>query len=374
MECNRRVTAEINLNAIVQNYEEIKKLLSPGTRILPVIKADAYGHGAIEVAKALIKAGSDYFAVAIYEEAMMLREHGINAPILIMGYTVPGLIPDVVRYNIAQTVFTQEMAQAISNVALIQNKVAKIHIKIDTGMGRIGFHPDHTAITCIKNISRMPGLEIEGIYTHLSSADEKDKSFTFRQIFVFLDFAAQLENAGVSIPIRHTANSACIIDIREGHLDMVRPGLSLYGMYPSEDVNKPILGLKPAMTLKSQIVYIKDMEPGMPVSYGRTFITEKNSRIATIPVGYADGYPRRLSSKGRVIIKGQYAPIAGRICMDQFMVDVTHIPGVNTGDEVILMGSDGRLSVTAEEIAEITGTINYEVVCNISERVPRVYY
>lgn len=373
METYNRVTAQIDLDAIAYNFQQIRDLVSPKSDVLPVVKADAYGHGALEVAQILIANGARRLAVAILDEAVLLRQQGIDIPILILGYTDSTQADELARYDLAQTVFAVPMAEAISKAALRNNRKIKVHIKIDTGMGRVGFYPDSEAVEVVKSINCLPGIEIEGIYTHLSSADDEDKSFTYKQIATFLDFTGQLDEAGVHIPLRHVANSACIIDVEEGYLELVRPGLILYGLYPSDSVQKQKLPLKPAMSLTTHVVHIKTMEPGMPISYGRTYYTERVSRIATIPVGYADGFPRRLSSKGRVIINGHYAPIVGRICMDQFMVDVTDIPDVKVCDRVVLMGRQGDLEVSAEEIAGIVGTINYEVVCRVGKRIPRVY-
>lgn len=321
----------------------------------------------------LLENGATRLAVAIIDEAVQLRQNNIDVPLLILGHTPERHLEDVIRYDLTQTVFTYGMAEALSKKAADCGKRVKIHIKIDTGMGRIGFFPDRDAIEALKSIQSLPNIEIEAMFTHFPSADEEDKSFTYQQIRTFSHFKEMLAGEGVNIPKMHAANSACIIDIEEGYFDFVRPGLILYGLYPSDAVQKSRLPVKPAMALKSRVAFVKDMEPGMPVSYGRTFTTRRKSRIATIPVGYADGYSRVLSSRGKVIIRGMYAPVAGRVCMDQFMADVTDIPGVKTGDEAILMGSDGNLSVPAEEIAAILGTINYEVVCRVGKRVPRVY-
>lgn len=373
METYNRVTAQIDLDAIAYNFQQIRDLVSPKSDVLPVVKADAYGHGALEVAQILIANGARRLAVAILDEAVLLRQQGIDIPILILGYTDGTQADELARYDLTQTVFSVPMAEAISQAGVRNNREIKVHIKIDTGMGRVGFFPDSAAIESVKSINCLPGIEVEGIYSHLSSADDEDKSFTYKQINTFLDFTRRLDEAGVHIPLRHVANSACIIDIEEGYLELVRPGLILYGLYPSDSVQKAKLPLKPAMSLVTHVIYVKAMEPGMPISYGQTYRTERKSRIATIPVGYADGFPRRLSSKGRVIINGHYAPIVGRICMDQFMVDVTDIPDVKVCDRVILMGRQGDLEVSAEEIAGMAGTINYEVVCRVGKRIPRVY-
>ncbi|MGI6668600.1 MAG: alanine racemase [Acetivibrionales bacterium] len=368
-----RVVAEVDLDAIMHNYRQIKKRVGSGSEIIPVVKADAYGHGAVEVSLALMECSAPGFAVAIVEEAVQLRQAGINIPILVLGHTPEKCLEDIVKYDITQTVFTYEMAANLSKWAVSCGRKARIHIKLDTGMGRIGFFPDREAAECIRAINGLPNIEIAAMYTHFPSADEKDKSFTLNQIKKLADFRKALEGENIHIPRIHAANSACILDIEEGFLDFVRPGLLLYGLYPANEGAKSKLPLKPAMSLKSRIVFIKEMEAGMPISYGRRFYTSRKSRIATVPVGYADGYSRSLSPGGRVIVGESYAPIVGTICMDQFMVDITDIPGVKTGDEVILMGRKGSLGITAEDLAQIRGTINYEVVCGIGKRVPRVY-
>jgi alanine racemase len=368
-----RVVAEIDLDAIVYNYRQIRKRIPSGCDIIPVVKADAYGHGAVEVSLALQECSAAGFAVSNVDEAIQLRQAGINVPVLVLGHTPEKHIKDIVKLDITQTVFTYEMAEAISKQAVSGGRTVKVHIKIDTGMGRIGFFPDREAVECIKAIKELPNIEIEALFTHFPSADEKDKSFTLKQIETLVGFRKALEEENMHIARIHAANSASIIDIDEGFLDFVRPGLLLYGLYPENDGAGSKLPLKPAMSLKSHIVFIKEMEAGMPISYGRRFYTCRKSKIATIPVGYADGYSRSFSPGGRVIVGESFAPITGTICMDQFMVDITDIPGVRTGDEVILMGRKGKLAITAEDLAELRGTINYEVVCGIGKRVPRVY-
>ncbi|MGE5614576.1 MAG: alanine racemase [Bacillota bacterium] len=368
-----RVVAEVDLDAIAYNYRQIRRRVAPGSEIIPVVKADAYGHGAVEVSRALLECSASRFAVAIVEEAVQLRQAGINVPILVLGHTPEKHLEDIVKHDITQTVFTYEMAANLSKWAVSYGRKARIHVKLDTGMGRLGFFPCREAAECIRAISNLPNIEIEAMYTHFPSADEKDRSFTLSQIRKLVDFRKALEEENIRIPRIHAANSACIVDIDEGFLDFVRPGLLIYGLYPANEGAREKLPLKPAMSLKSRIVFIKEMEAGMPVSYGRRFYTRRKSRIATIPVGYADGYSRSLSSGGRVIVGDSFAPIAGTICMDQFMIDITDIPGARTGDEVILIGRKGNLEITAEDLAEIRGTINYEVVCGIGKRVPRVY-
>lgn len=373
MDKYNRVVSEINLDTIAHNTKQIRKIVNDKTDIMVIIKADAYGHGAVEVAKVALYNGASALGVAISDEGIQIRNNNINVPILILGYTPETKIDEVIKYNLIQTVFTYEMAEAISKVATKLEKIAQIHIKIDTGMSRIGFLPNDKAIDDIIKISKLKNIEINGIFTHFATSDEIDKSFTYKQAQIYQNFVNKLEALGVYIPVKHVSNSGAIIDLPEFAFNMVRAGIILYGMYPSEDVDKSKIDLKPAMSLKTQVSYIKEISSNSPVSYGRTYYTKTNTKIATIPVGYADGYSRALSNKGRVLINGEYANIIGRICMDQFMIDVTHIPNVNIGDDVILIGEQNNKAVTAQEIARLIGTINYEVVCMISKRIPRVY-
>ena len=354
----QRVYAEIDLSAIRHNVKTIKERV--GKKVLVVIKANAYGHGAIRVAKAICDI-ADYFAVATIEEAIALRENSINNPILILGYVSPEYFDDLVKYDIEQTLFDYESAVLLAAVG------GKAHIAVDTGMGRIGFVPDEKSLETIKKISELENINIVGLFTHYSTADEKDKEFTNLQTKRFVEFADSLENMGVEIPIKHTANSATIVDMPENSFDMVRSGIITYGLKPSADVGD--MDIIPALKLKTHVVNVKTVPSGTPISYGRTYVTDSERVIATIPVGYADGYPRALSNKGKVSIHGQLAPIVGRVCMDQFMVDVTHIENVKIGDEVGLIDS----LITADDIAAWEGTINYETVCKISDRVPRIY-
>lgn len=368
-----RVYAEINLDNIISNYKKIKELVGNGKKVIGVLKADGYGHGAIPIAKELQKEGIDGFAVAVLQEAITLRKYGIETELIVLGYTTDYEYSDLIKYDITQSVFKYSMAEEISKVAKKTGKTAKIHIKVDTGMGRIGFLPNNDSIDEIVKITKLPNIKIEGIFTHFSKADEKCKKYTNMQLDEFKGFIKELNKNNVYIPVKHAANSAGIIDIEEARFDIVRAGIALYGLYPSQDVNKNQLKLNPSLSLISNVIYIKEVEAGTYISYGGTYRTYKKSVIATIPVGYGDGYPRSLSSKGRVLINGQYAPIVGRICMDQFMVDVTHIDNVKEGDEVVLIGKQKDNSIEVEEIAEIMGTINYEVVCQLGKRIPRIY-
>lgn len=368
----RPVWAEVDLDNLAHNMEEIKRL-SKSKEIIAVVKADAYGHGALDIAPTLLKHGATRLAVAVVNEAVELRRGGIECPIMILGFTPDSLIDNILKYDIEQTVYTYELAQKISNMAVEKDKIAKIHIALDTGMGRIGFTPDEKSINEVYKISKLPNIIIEGLFSHFSTADEGNKAYTNMQFQKFNWFYDKLQEKGVKINIRHIANSAAIIDLPETHLEGVRPGIILYGYYPSEQVVKDNIKLKPVMALKTNVVHVKEMGKGQYVSYGRAFQTEKNSIIATLPVGYADGYTRLLFNRAKVIINGKFAPIVGKICMDQCMIDVTDIGEVKVGDEVILIGEYNDLKITADEIAELLGTINYEVICMISRRVPRVY-
>lgn len=368
-----RVHAVIDLDAICHNINEVKRVIGPEVKVMPVIKADGYGHGAVPIAKELNKIGVDAFAVAILEEGITLRNHGIKQPIVILGYTSEYQYSSLIQYEIEPTVFCYEMAESLSKIASALGKDAKVHIKLDTGMNRIGFKPTKESLEIVKKISELPNIKIEGIFTHFACADEADKTSASKQKAEFDKFIGWLLEEGIDIPVKHVSNSAAIIDMDSWRMDMVRSGIITYGLYPSEEVAKNVLDLRPAMELKTHIVHVKEIEEGEGISYNHTFVTKRKTKVATIPVGYADGYPRALSSKGRVLIRGQYAPIIGRICMDQFMVDVTEIEGVSVMDDVTLIGTDGEHQIPVEEIANITGTINYEIVCDISKRVPRVY-
>lgn len=366
--CERPVWTEIDLSAIAQNVRMIKSLLSINTRFCAVVKADAYGHGAVPVAQTALEAGADQLAVAILSEGIELRRSGITAPVLILGYTPAVQALLVVRNGLSQTVFSWEMAKALSDAATLAGGKVKVHLKIDTGMSRIGILPEEAADFAAA-VAALPNLEIEGVYTHFATSDSSNKTFCREQFACFQQVLANIAKRGIDIPIRHCANSAAVIDMPEMHLDMVRPGIILYGLLPSAEVNKKIQ-LLPAMKFKARIAYVKELSSGMPVSYGCTYITDCPRRIATLPVGYADGWSRLLSNKGNVMIQGRRAPIVGRICMDQCMVDVTDIPNVCLNDEVLLFGGQ---DLSVEEVAEQLGTINYEVVCMVGKRVPRFY-
>lgn len=368
----RPVWAEIDLDKLAHNMREIRRL-SKSKDIIAVVKADAYGHGAVDVAPVLLENGANMLAVAIQSEAVELRRSGIECPIMILGFTPPDLIDNLLKHNIEQTVFSYKFASELSKMAVKENKIAKIHIALDTGMGRIGYIPNDESAKEVYNISKLPNINIVGMFCHFSSADEKDKTYTYEQVRKYDDFYEKLKAKKVYIKMRHIANSAAIIDMPETHYEAVRPGIIIYGYYPSDEVNKEKIDLQPVMTLKTNVVHIKTLPPGEYVSYGRKYQTHRESVIATLPIGYADGYTRLLFEKGKVILKGEFAPVIGKICMDQCMIDVTEIDGVKVGDEVILIGEDGDKKFTADTIANLIGTISYEVVCMIGKRVPRVY-
>jgi len=367
----RPTRVEVNLDAIAHNIQLIRKKVTSRVKIMAVVKADGYGHGAIEVAKTAIESGADYLAVAIPEEGLELRRAGIEAPILVLGLIPPEKVQVIVEHNLTQTICTKELAEALSAKAQELDRVAKVHVKVDTGMGRIGVLPEDV-VNFIKQISNLKGIRIEGIFTHFSEADKKDKTFTELQIARFKQIITKLERIGIQIPIKHAANSAGILDLPSSYFDLVRPGIMIYGLYPSKEIIHT-LNLKPAMSFKTAVAYLKTVPPRTPISYGRTFITQKESVIATLPVGYADGYNRLLSNKGEVLIRGRRAPVVGRVCMDMTVVDVSHIPGVRVGDEVVLFGKQGDDEISIDEVAYKINTINYEVVCNIGKRVPRIY-
>lgn len=368
-----RVLALIDLDALEYNIKSIRKKTPEGTGIIGVIKADAYGHGSVEVAQVLLENGADWFAVAVVDEGLNLRKHGINAPILLLGYTPELRFEDVINNGFIQTMYSYEMAEKLSKTAVRLGKTAVVHIKIDTGMGRIGYRVNDEAADEIVRISKLPGIEVNGMFTHFAASDEADKAYTNMQFERFMKMDKMLKDRGLNIPIRHAANSAAIMDIDSMMLNMVRPGIILYGAYPSDEVIKENLDLRPVMSIKTHVSFVKEVEKGDCISYGRTYTAPDKRKIATIPVGYADGFIRAYAKDGKVLIKGKFAPIVGRICMDQFMVDVTDIDDVKINDEVVLMGTQGENSITADDIAKALNTINYEVFCTLSKRVPRQY-
>ena len=368
-----RVYAEINLDAIVKNVDNLMALTKENTGALAVVKADGYGHGDVAVAKAVAQKVTGY-AVATLDEAVNLRENGVKKPILVLGYVDPYEFDILVSYEITATVFDVETAQLLADAARVQKKQAHCHIKVDTGMRRIGLEPDENGIAIVKQITALKELSADGIFTHFAASDETDKTSAEHQFKLFTDFTGRLEKEGIHFTYRHCANSAAVIDMLQVDLDMVRLGIAMYGMYPSDEVKKEKVELFPALDLKSHITMVKEIPAGEKVSYGGTFTTTRTTKLATVSVGYGDGYPRALSSKGYVLVRGQKAPIVGRVCMDQMMVDVTDIKNVTRADIVTLIGKDGDAEITVEEIAALAGTFNYEFVCDLGKRIPRSYY
>ena len=368
-----RVYAEINLDAIVKNVDNLMALTKENTGALAVVKADGYGHGDVAVAKAVAQKVTGY-AVATLDEAVNLRENGVKKPILVLGYVDPYEFDILVSYEITATVFDVETAQLLADAARVQKKQAHCHIKVDTGMRRIGLEPDENGIAIVKQITALKELSADGIFTHFAASDETDKTSAEHQFKLFTDFTGRLEKEGIHFTYRHCANSAAVIDMPQVDLDMVRLGIAMYGMYPSDEVKKEKVELFPALDLKSHITMVKEIPAGEKVSYGGTFTTPRTTKLATVSVGYGDGYPRALSSKGYVLVRGQKAPIVGRVCMDQMMVDVTDIENVTRADIVTLIGKDGDAEITVEEIAALAGTFNYEFVCDLGKRIPRSYY
>jgi alanine racemase len=372
-----RAWAEINLEAVKYNIESIKKRIKHNTKIIAVIKTDGYGHGALPIARILEDENRVWgYAVATAEEALELRENNIKKPILILGYAFPYSYGDFILNDVRPVVFTYEMAGELSKKALELGKNCKIHIKLDTGMTRIGIRPGDEGLELIRQIASLPGIEIEGIFTHFATADEADKTKTYTQLKKYKDFVERIESElGIKIPLKHCSNSAGIADIPEANMDAVRAGIILYGLWPSSEVKEAHnIDLRPVLSLKSRVVYVKNVPEETQISYGGTFTTKRETRVATICFGYGDGYPRGLSNKGYVLIKGKKAPIIGRVCMDQFMVDVTDIgEPIIVGDTVTLIGKDGDETITMEELGDLSGRFNYELACDIGKRVPRIY-
>lgn len=371
----QRVYAQVDLTAIEENMVQMKRNIAADTQLMGVIKTDGYGHGSVPIAKCLENKECIFgFAVATAEEAYMLRKAGIHKPLLVLGYTFPYSYERLAQEDIRPTIFRSDSLEELSAAAQRAGKTLRVHIKVDTGMSRIGIVPDEEGIEFIRQVLAAPNLEIEGIFTHFARADELDKTDAYRQLKCFQNFITQIESqCNYHIPIKHCSNSAGIVELPEANMDVVRAGITLYGLYPSSEVSQSILTLRPALSLYSHIVYCKNLHQGQSVSYGGTFTAEKEMRIATIPVGYGDGYPRSLSNKGWVLIRGRKARILGRICMDQFMVDVTEIPNAQEGDLVTLIGRDGEEVITAQILAELSGRFHYEFVCDLGKRIPRVY-
>ncbi|MFH0840333.1 MAG: alanine racemase [Candidatus Omnitrophota bacterium] len=367
----RSTWAEVDLGAIAYNYRQVKKLVANGASILVIVKGNAYGHGMFEVTKALEKAGADFFGVATLDEALYLRERRIKTPILVLGSVLPKEVEPAIKNDITLTLCDMELAKVINRIAAKLKKRAKVHIKIDTGMGRIGVWHEGAFDFAKDVVFDCKNIFVEGIYTHFSVAG-RDKFFTTYQLDSFNALLEELKHLGIDIPYRHAANSIATVAIKRAHLNLVRPGIIMYGMYPKRSFSR-LFHLKPAMSLKTKIVFLKNTPPGMSISYGRTYITQKPTIIATLPIGYADGYGRILSNKAKVLVKGEKAPVVGKVTMDQTMVDVGHIEGVRLGDEVVLIGKQGNNEISCEELARLAGTIPYEIVCSITNRVPRIY-
>ena len=391
------VYAQIDLDAVAGNILSLRKFTHDNVKFMAVVKADAYGHGAVRVAQRAVKAGATWLGVARFHEAETLRKAGITAPILIFGFTDPLLVGKIADLDLTPTIYNVEMAEALSCQAIKKGVKIKAHLKIDTGMGRVGMLPDsrrlftkskgqaetesnkktissnQKSIEEIKKIISLSNFELEGIYTHFAAADSCDKSYAEYQLKVFNLLLNDLKREKIEFNLCHAANSAAIIDLPQSHFDMVRAGIAMYGLYPSDEVDKTKVNLKPAMELKSIITSVKKVPKGFKVSYGMTYKTQRKTIIASVPIGYADGFSRLLSSTGYMLVKGRRAPIAGRVCMDQTLIDVGHIPDVRTGDEVIIMGSQKNETISADEIARITGTINYEIVSSLTSRVLKIF-
>ena len=366
-----RTYAEIDLSAIRHNFDCLKAKLTPGVKVLSIVKADAYGHGAAAVAAAL-ESRTDFFAVSTVPEGIELRESGIQKPILLLSYTSPQEYELLLQHDIRATVYTVDDAKKLSDCALRQGKQAIVHIALDTGMGRIGFLPTNEAADAVAAITQLPGLTVEGIFSHYATADMADKTEAEKQTARFVSFLDLLQERGVTIPIRHICNSAGAMEFSE-HFDMVRLGVALYGLFPSDEVKQDGFDLRRAMRVVSHVIHVKTVEKGTAIGYGRTWIAPAPRVIATVSIGYADGFNRAFSGKGYVLIRGKKAPVVGKVCMDQIMVDVTDIPGVQIEDEVTVLGRDGAEEITAEALGEMIGSFGYEVICNFMPRVERVY-
>lgn len=363
--------AEIDLDAIAHNVKGLKKHIGDKTELMAVVKANAYGHGAAQVAKVALESGASRLAVNRVIEGLELRRAGIDSPILLLGYATPEEAGSIVRSNLTPTVNTKELAFALSNESVAKGKETPVHVKVDTGLGRFGLLPWEVE-DFVRELIKLPGIFLEGIWTHFAAADEEDKSYTYRQFNLYLEVVRKLEEEGISFPIHHVANSAATLDLPEMHLDMVRCGITIYGLYPSKDVSRSVQ-LRPAMSLKARVARLRTLPEGSSISYGRTYITTKPTPVALVPFGYGDGYHRLLSNRGEVLVRGKRAPVIGRVCMDQFAVDVSGIEGVKEGEEVVIIGKQGDEEITVEDVASWAQTINYEVVTAIAARVPRVY-
>ena len=377
--------AEIDLNAYAHNIKELRRITHSDASLMAVVKANGYGHGSIQVAREALQNGAQWLGVARFNEAVELRKAGLEAPLLILGYTPADLARPLIEFDLTQTVYSYSNAEIFSGEASKLGKKISVHIKVDSGMGRLGLVtnalvPEQTIreanpnpVDTIDKITKLAGLDVQGIFTHFATSDSADKSYANQQLEIFLDFLHELHRAGLQPPIRHAANSAALINMPGSHLDMVRPGIATYGLNPSNEVSKNKLTLKPVMTLKSRIIHLKKVSAGFNVSYGITYQTDKPTTIATVPVGYADGFNRLFSSCGRMLVHGQKVPIIGRVCMDLTMLDVGHIPDVEIEDEVVVFGRQENATIAADDLASQLNTINYEIVSTIMPRVSRIY-
>lgn len=377
--------AEIDLGALAHNYRELRRVTASTAVMMAVVKADGYGHGATQVAQTALENGARFLGVARMGEALRLREAGITAPILLFGHSLPAYVSILAAQDIRATLNSLEGARRLSAEAVRCNTTLKAHIKIDTGMGRLGFLADEISIQAdsdehfkpvindIRTIFALPGIEVEGVFTHFANADSRNKVHAKSQLSRFARLLENLKKHALRVKYRHAANSAAVIDLPESHLDLVRPGIAQYGLWPSDEVDKQRIDLRPVMSLKSRVIQVKEVGANFAVSYGSTHVTPHPTRIATVPIGYADGYDRILSSRGVMLVRGVRAPIIGRVCMDLTMIDVGHVPNVSLEDEVVLLGSQGRETISADEIARRVGTINYEIVSSLTSRVPKVY-
>ncbi|HAP32353.1 MAG TPA: alanine racemase [Firmicutes bacterium] len=370
----RPAWAEVDLGKIAANIRAFRCYIPAAVMLMAVVKANAYGHGAVEVAVAALDAGASMLGVASLEEGMSLRRRGIGAPVLILGYTDPAQAPLLQEGKLTPTIFSWEAAQALSRQACSLGCIQGFHFEVDTGMGRLGPAGLRDTLLILEKITVLPGLKLEGVFTHFACADEREKSFTGRQIVLFQDLLKAAAVRGMDIPLRHAANTAAAIEYGEALFDMVRLGIGIYGCYPSADVNRQKIRLQAALTLKSRIVFLKNVSAGATVSYGKIYRAPRETRIATVPLGYGDGLNRHLSNKGFMLVRGQRVPIVGRVCMDMTMLDVGALPAVQEGDEVVAYGCQGSEEISVDEVAALSGTISYEILCNISPRVPRLYF
>ena len=382
---NYQIRAEVHLDAIAHNVAGLRKITNPAAKVMAVVKADAYGHGAEKVAETALKNGAELLGVARIDEAIALRQAGFTVPIQIFGYTAPTLAEKLIQYNLVQTVFSYQNALALSEIAVSKGEEIKIHIKVDTGMGRLGLATDCGNISCsdisftensiqaVESIVRLQGVIPEGIMTHFASADTADKTYARKQFEIFMEFIDRLKKKGIEFRFRHSANSAAVMEMPETHLDLVRPGISIYGLYASDEVERKTIKLKPAMTLKTYVAHVKKIPKGFSISYAGTYRTQKTTTVATVSIGYADGFNRLLSSCGYMLVHGRKAPVIGRVCMDLTMLDVSHIHDVSVEDEVVVFGTQENETIHVDEIAKTLNTINYEIVSTITARVPRVY-